>query len=172
MYYGLIYLRTQTTASPAGIKLSADLPPTAKRSNTSVSRSLDESFSTLRVGDDERSTESSTGSCIHGSILCTQPCASSQLASPMSMGSVINQSSSKTSQERIKSTVLYLRIKHPKTGIPLSIDTLRDTLPALGPMIADLLPDVDDSTYATRERILDCNNEMEGEWPVLVLLVA
>lgn len=154
----------QTTASPDPTRPTGmQLPPTAKRSNVSVSRSLHDSFSTLRVGDDERSAESSTCACtdMHGAVLCTQP--PDDCTSPMSMRSVVDESQYRTDEERIRGVILYLRLQRPKTSVPLSIDILRAELPALGPMIAELLPEIDDNTYATLERRLDCDNEAEGE---------
>ena len=79
------------------------------------------------------------------------------------MRSVVDESQYRTDEERIRGVILYLRLQRPKTSVPLSIDILRAELPALGPMIAELLPEIDDNTYATLERRLDCDNEAEGE---------
>ena len=146
---------------------SAALPATTKRSN--LTRSLQEEFAGLNVGDDKISTGSSLS---HRSDLCSQPLRND--ASPLSMQSVVDASASRTDKERIVGVVLFLRLRHPKTTVPVSIDTLKVEIPSLLPKISELLPDVEDGTYATLDRLADCDNELAGKalcWSSLIITV-
>lgn len=116
----------------------------------------------MDVTDDEKSTDSAVDSSVlHRAILCTQP--PDTVASPMSMRSVVDASNSKSDEDRIIATVMYLRLHVKKTSVPLDIDILKEHFPSLLPFINELLTDIDDSTYATRENLADCDNEMAGE---------
>ena len=173
--------QTVETTTPEANKTAMPLPTTAKRSN--LSASLHEDFSELNVrevvamGSDATGTDQnvedgamSTGSISTGTILFTQ--STNEATSPMSMQSVMEASGTKTTKQRIIGVVLYIRLKNPKSSVPISIDHLKSSYPSLSPFVDNLLPSVDDNTYATRDRVAECDNELAGECRCVLVCIS